>query len=344
MKESIMHRLADQAEAKLAPQEVAFVKAMLEGYRIDDAMAEFGLTESAAALVLTRAIDYIRSYANGLTGTAPPGASPTTASAESDLETILLAVDRLPRRALAGLAARNVRRLLPFAAVFAHTLPVGEEQFQAVEAALQIVERFSGGEAIPSGFADLARVVEHLRNATGGLGKGHREVRAYVCLENACATFSFVLGSEGEDRLGLSLAFKGSYFELPFLTDLAKSNAADARRLLNSSIDLTEGLSKLGDTPGVHPLGLLWPEGEPDWYRQEVAWMSKTTEAHSSPVPEPEVIAGDESSANNATSVGVQISPLAFLRSMAVLLWTAFRYPFRTTEVDLSTGRVVRQY
>ena len=37
----------------------------------------------------------------------------------------------------------------------------------------------------------------------------------------------------------------------------------------------------------------------------------------------------------------VRISPVAFLRSMAVLLWDAFRQPHRTTEIDLTTGRVV---
>jgi hypothetical protein len=43
-------------------------------------------------------------------------------------------------------------------------------------------------------------------------------------------------------------------------------------------------------------------------------------------------------------AAATRISPIAFLRSMATLLWSAFRYPFRTTEVDLSTGKVIRHY
>lgn len=42
--------------------------------------------------------------------------------------------------------------------------------------------------------------------------------------------------------------------------------------------------------------------------------------------------------------VMVRISPFAFLRTMANALWTTLRYPTRTTEIDLTTGRVLRNY
>src|SRR5437660_2628523 len=45
-----------------------------------------------------------------------------------------------------------------------------------------------------------------------------------------------------------------------------------------------------------------------------------------------------------ADPMSLYISPLAFLRSMGAILWTSFRHPFKTTEVDLSTGQVVRHY
>ena len=38
-----------------------------------------------------------------------------------------------------------------------------------------------------------------------------------------------------------------------------------------------------------------------------------------------------------------RISPWAFLRAMIAIAWSAFRHPFTTTVVDLSTGRVVRE-
>jgi hypothetical protein len=37
----------------------------------------------------------------------------------------------------------------------------------------------------------------------------------------------------------------------------------------------------------------------------------------------------------------VYIPPLAYLRSVWAMLWTAIRYPRQTTYVDLSTGRYV---
>jgi hypothetical protein len=39
----------------------------------------------------------------------------------------------------------------------------------------------------------------------------------------------------------------------------------------------------------------------------------------------------------------VYISPLAFLRSMAVLLWSSVRHPFSTTTIDLATGHIVSE-
>ena len=39
----------------------------------------------------------------------------------------------------------------------------------------------------------------------------------------------------------------------------------------------------------------------------------------------------------------VRIPPLAFLRAMAAIAWSAFRHPFSTTVIDLSTGKVVRE-
>jgi hypothetical protein len=37
----------------------------------------------------------------------------------------------------------------------------------------------------------------------------------------------------------------------------------------------------------------------------------------------------------------ITISPWAFLRSMIAIAWSAFRHPWRTTEIDLTTGRMV---
>jgi hypothetical protein len=127
-------------------------------------------------------------------------------------------------------------------------------------------------------------------------------------------------------------ALKACLFGDP-LPEILKAAAADARWLLDSRIDMSGGRDKLEAALAVvgRP---LWPDDEPDWYKREAARMREFIEKHSPPVPEQEATA----------PVTVRIPPRAFLRSMATIFWTAIRHPFRTTEVDLSTGRVVRQY
>ncbi|HMC65526.1 MAG TPA: hypothetical protein VKI65_11365 [Gemmataceae bacterium] len=39
----------------------------------------------------------------------------------------------------------------------------------------------------------------------------------------------------------------------------------------------------------------------------------------------------------------IYISPLAFLRSMLAIAWSAFRHPFSTTVIDLATGEVISE-
>jgi hypothetical protein len=37
----------------------------------------------------------------------------------------------------------------------------------------------------------------------------------------------------------------------------------------------------------------------------------------------------------------IRIPPLAYLRAILALAWSTFRHPFKTTEIDLMTGRIV---
>jgi len=38
----------------------------------------------------------------------------------------------------------------------------------------------------------------------------------------------------------------------------------------------------------------------------------------------------------------LRIGPVAYLRTMWALLWTAFRHPFTTTYIDATTGKVLK--
>jgi hypothetical protein len=40
----------------------------------------------------------------------------------------------------------------------------------------------------------------------------------------------------------------------------------------------------------------------------------------------------------------VHVSFLAYVRTMWSLLWTAFRYPFTTTYIDVASGAVIEGY
>src|SRR5205823_4386897 len=57
--------------------------------------------------------------------------------------------------------------------------------------------------------------------------------------------------------------------------------------------------------------------------------------------PEPPPEPGTQSGKDFTEDEAIVISPMAFLRSMAMLAWTAFRHPFSTTVIDLSTGQIV---
>lgn len=37
----------------------------------------------------------------------------------------------------------------------------------------------------------------------------------------------------------------------------------------------------------------------------------------------------------------IRISPFAYIRAMADIAWSAFRYPTKTTIIDLQTGKII---
>jgi hypothetical protein len=43
-------------------------------------------------------------------------------------------------------------------------------------------------------------------------------------------------------------------------------------------------------------------------------------------------------------STPIVISPLAYLKTCLAILWSALRHPLQTTEIDMTTGHVVRRY
>ena len=74
-------------------------------------------------------------------------------------------------------------------------------------------------------------------------------------------------------------------------------------------------------SPDSSILGPLWPQGTPDGWPEALRARAFDSEEEESQV--------------------IYISPWAYLRAMANIAWSAFRHPFTTTVIDLTTGRVV---
>jgi hypothetical protein len=53
------------------------------------------------------------------------------------------------------------------------------------------------------------------------------------------------------------------------------------------------------------------------------------------------LLEGERMEKSQETDPPVYIRPGAFLRSMFAIAWCAFRHPWKTTEIDLTTGRVI---
>ncbi len=73
----------------------------------------------------------------------------------------------------------------------------------------------------------------------------------------------------------------------------------------------------------THEPGAAWPPSHPRTTREEGAEGNGV---------QPDVPADEER---------VYISPGAYLRSMLAIAWSAFRHPFSTTTIDLTTGEVL---
>jgi len=110
----------------------------------------------------------------------------------------------------------------------------------------------------------------------------------------------------------VAATFKAQGFEVQsvFNEDINVVCVAAHQARLQAAHDL---IAKWGDKPFVFDLPLFFPPEGPS-----VSWAGITSE------DEPEHI---------------RIGLGAYLRSMWTLLWTAFRHPFTTTVVDLTTGK-----
>lgn len=60
--------------------------------------------------------------------------------------------------------------------------------------------------------------------------------------------------------------------------------------------------------------------------------------------PKASFLLGQDPAMKIAPQKMIYISPSAFVHTMATLLWNALRHPFKTTEINLSTGKVIRRY
>lgn len=306
-----MNELHTNDDKQLSTREAAFIKAVFDAHQVKHGQ------QPSLIDGLYRATELLR----------------CSSAIQHDLVLVLLAIECLPLPALAELTARVLRRVLPFAA----------PATRAIEAGIEAAESYAGIPRPSRTFRHLDNQPQDFFLAVHELPLSDKNVGkdAMLCFRVAYALGAILSEQQGavlEGRETFQKAMIESVTDEPDGLDVLRATAVDARLLLD--IDFFRGLAKV-DCPPIFPLKTpLWPEGEPQWYRLEIAKMS--TEAQPTPVPTPKNQTAAEASRQDSDLV--RIPPLAFLRSMVTIFWSALRHPFQITEVDLSTGKVVRRY
>jgi hypothetical protein len=316
----------------LSRDELEFISAVLAGIPISTAMDNSGLIGSTARSALVRAAKMLESSSLNFGGAqAGKAVQPTL---EADLDLLYRAFSILPLQTVLLLAARHCRRLLPFVPEFLNRFPDSHERFRDVRQALLFAEEYVQRKPEKSGIdAILARIKEARLGPNDSLGD-EEKTAADTCLDGVRGCLDIV-SSEG-DKMDMFSLIKQSQDFTPGIDSLT-ATAIDARTFLALGLDQDEDLSRIRVLWPLFRVSQLWPSGEPEWYRARVEKMNESRPAAPLPSSPREVSTGSYS-----PPVRVYIPPLAFLRTMWVILFNALRNPSRKIVVDLSKGEVIR--
>jgi hypothetical protein len=323
--------LTGHSEPELSAEEIAAVGAILGGTPVYEALKESELEESKSRSLLARAIEILSRHLCQLCSEAPPFFAVPT---EDLIDKIISLTPEFGFRERVFLLSRHCQRMFPVC--FRMLTDSGGlshvREIQAADRFIHIhgaIPFFGSPNYGPALIEEATAIVSEIRNVRSEfyLRDSFRPVIHFAhCIRVAA---ELVLGHRiepGADWAGLDYwAGKNELFHAVY----------DDMNLLRR-LDQTEG-SPIGDPSEWD----LWPAGEPAWYREAVESVQYSPKSAGSDVvaerPAETIVHFTEE------PVRLRIPPIAFLRSMAVILWNALRHPCQTTEVDLSTGRVLSQ-
>jgi hypothetical protein len=181
-------------------------------------------------------------------------------------------LSKLPARATAAFAARCARRVRP---LFGSHLPGGE----AIEHAIVVAEQIASGVTVKDADAKAAAkaaawAANDAANASAAADCPFTAVyaakaAAYSAVEAADRSPAGAAVAADEAVTYISYAEESAGFEPRIDTDRAM--VEDLRRLAALDLGEPQTLRREIDAAPTGPLGPLWPEGEPEWFRRACA-------------------------------------------------------------------------
>lgn len=165
---------------------------------------------------------------------------------------------QLPNRAIAAYAVRSAMRVRPL---------YNGPGFAAVNGAIRISQAYAGGAEISSTEAEAAA------NAAEAAANAEANAAAFAAAFAAKAAGVFAAEADDDDAVkAADNAGEAAMKAAEIAAKMAGVFAADDSA--NADFDELKALADEGvetfDTSESGPLGPLWPDGEPEWYREAV--------------------------------------------------------------------------
>ncbi len=192
---------------------------------------------------------------------------------------------RLPYRAMVAFAVRCARRIRP---LFKSPDPLEEE---VLDAALAVAESFAKRRVAK----DFSHKANHAAQAASEIAKAASgspekvdfsaaQAAAFAAQASAMAhNATRNSASDSEARQGRAVAISSAYYIYNIAATISPETAAgaldDLRRLLPVKPKQPGTLGSLIDPGERGPLGPLWPQGEPVWFRDSVGLESASPTA-----------------------------------------------------------------
>jgi hypothetical protein len=177
-------------------------------------------------------------------------------------------LDKLPARATAAFAARCARRVQP---LFGSHLPGGE----AIEHAIVVAEQLASGINVKDDDAKAAAKAAAWAANDAANAAARADCRATTLYAAQAAAYSAVeaadrspaSAAESADEAVTCVSYADEFAGFAPESDTERAMFEDLRRLADLDLGDPQTLGSEIDATPSGPLGPLWPQGEPEWFR-----------------------------------------------------------------------------